>query len=234
VLRGGTRPLAQPDAEIEVVHTILDTRAPSADLMASIKKKDRWTIRQSLKGTAKLIEGGGDRLEAFYRLYAAHQHRLGTPAPGAGLFRSLFRNLGERIKMFCLVEDDELLAAMICVASGSGWSSEYVALQQRHQEKDLGYLLYWRVIEWMSEHRVPKFDLGRSTPGSGVHQFKQKWGGTNDFRRYILYGPQAASRAKKIGALRHGATREQRLWAAMPGGVARIAGPYLRRSDPIG
>jgi hypothetical protein len=90
------------------------------------------------------------------------------------------------------------------------------------------------VIEWMSANRVATFDLGRSTPESGVHRFKQKWGGTDDSRRYFFYGRDAPMRAEKMGALRHGATTRQKLWAAMPACIARAVGPYLRRRDPIG
>lgn len=234
LLRGGIVPITGPDAEIDVVHTVVDTQFPSEKLFAHIGKKDRWLIRQVLKNKYEMFEMGSEHVNEFYRLYSRHQHDLGTPAPDAEFFHAMFTRLGDRVKLFGVMNKQTMRAAMICVRNGAGWASEYVALDPAFRRSDIGYVLYWKVIEWMANNSPGIFDLGRSTAGSGVHAFKKKWGSTDIFYKYGFYGPHYHSALAAMRNLRTGRTLKQRIWRALPQGLCSLMGPWLRRQDPFG
>jgi hypothetical protein len=232
--RGGTRTRSPAAAGIEVVHTVVDTRDPADVIFERLKKKMRWEIRQALNFADELRELAGEGTEDFYRLYRAHQHHLGTPVVGLDFFNGMFAHLGNDARMFAIIKDGNMAAAMICVSTASGWSSEYVAFDQALRRADVGYALYWKVIEWMSLHETTAFDLGRSTPGSGVHRFKQKWRGSDIHIRYNYFGARLGKSFHAAKAMREGRTLRQQVWRMLPAWAADTAGPWMRRQDPFG
>jgi hypothetical protein len=234
LLRGGSAPLTGPDAEVEVVHTVVDTRLSSEKLFARIRKKDRWLLRQALKNKDEMVEMGPEHVTDFYRLYSRHQHDLGTPAPAAEFFHAMFARLGDAAKLFGVLNERTIRGFMICVRNGAGWASEYVALDPAFRGFDVGYILYWKVIEWMANNSPGIFDLGRSTAGSGVHAFKRKWGSTDIIYKYAFYGPHSPSATAAMKNLRTGRTLKQRIWRAFPQSLCNLIGPRLRRQDPFG
>ena len=217
------QPPSPAAAAIEVVHTVVKTTDPAEAIFNRLKKKMRWEIRQALIFTDELLDVGSDGIEDFYRLYRTHQHRLGTPTIGVEFFRGMFAHLDKNAKLFAIRKDGEMIAAMICVAMASGWSSEYVALHQGLRRTDIGYALYWKVIEWMSQHGVALLDLGRSTPNSGVHRFKQKWSGSDLYVRYGYFGRHVGNSLTASRAMREGKTFRQRVWRNLPACGGRIA-----------
>lgn len=232
--RGGIDPSVPAAGRIEVVHTVVNTDGEASTIFRRLKKKVRWEIRQALDFADELKELGGEGVTDFYRLYRTHQHHLGTPVIDLDFFNGMFAHLGSDARMFAINKNGNMVAAMICVSTASGWSSEYVAFDQSLRRADIGYSLYWKVIQWMSCHDVATFDLGRSTPDSGVHRFKQKWSGSDIYIRYNYFGPRLRTAFYTAKDMREGRTLRQKLWRLLPPWVTNTVGPWMRRQDPFG
>lgn len=234
ILRGGVKPHTPSDGSLTVVHTVIDTSKPSEELFAGLKQRVRGNVRQC-KG-ADFIEScasSGD-ISRFYQVFADNQHQLGTPAPDVEFFHAIFRHLQNRAKLFTVMRGNTMVGGMIVIRSAIGWCSLYVATDKEELNGKAGYFLYWNVIEWMSHHGAAVFDLGRSTPGSGVHAFKRKWGGRDVEALFSYFGSKSQEKIAATMRARAGFTLKQRLWRAMPASLCGIIGPIIRRQLPLG
>jgi len=234
VLRGGQRPSTAEVGSIQVVHTLIDTSKPLDMLFGALKKKTRWLVRGCAGLDFNALEGTPSELEQFQRLYAQSQHRVGTPVPSRKFFPAIFKHFGKRVRLFSVSLQGQMIAGMVCVSDATGWTSLYAARDPAPMAANNGYLLYWGVIEWMHKNNVLQFDLGRSAPGSGVHKFKSKWGGTDVYHDHLYYGNQASASIDNFKKIHSGYTLKQRVWQALPPSLCNTLGPMLRRNLPMG
>jgi hypothetical protein len=234
-LRGGVA--GEPaDSALRTVHTIIDTTQSAETLWAALKAKTRWGVRKS-ESQDVLIERDErfDGLDAFYGLYALHMRELGTPVFGKRMFRAMLSHLGaERLRLYLVRRGGQLLGGMLCVVHGAWWTDLYAIVRRTDEIEYANYQLYWHVIRDASESGVQAFDLGRSSPDSTVHRFKQKWVGRDEDVIYHFYASRERSR-RDFGLLRE--TREkglrQRVWSRLPPAICNIAGPIIRRDLPF-
>ncbi len=234
LLRGGVEISEKPDQTIQVVHTFVDTSQPPDVLLRTINKKTRWSVRQAAKNGYMFREGGESDLRDFYAVYARNVRRLGTPVISLKTMKAIFSNLGPLCKLFMVHNSGFVVGGMLCIANGSGWSSFYAAVDQAAQNKFANYLLYWKVIEWMCERGSTVFDLGRSTPDSGVHHFKHKWSNRDVTFDYSYYGPAARKQCARFSEIRSSMTMKQKIWSRLPLPICNLVGPILRRRLPMG
>lgn len=234
-VRGGTVD-AVPPITIATVRTFLATDQPTQQLWAAIKKKTRWGIRQAEKH-AILIERDPDlhRLEEFYQVYAAHVHKLGTPVMGLDVFRSLRNKLGpQRLRLYLASYGNALIGGMLCIVTTARWMDYLAVVRPNRETQFANYLLYWHVIRDASQCRVPRFDMGRSTPGSNVHLFKRKWGGVDVQTPYYFYPtPGISIRDVALQRLKTGRGLPQRVWSRLPLAVCNRLGPLVRKQLPF-
>jgi hypothetical protein len=89
-------------------------------------------------------------------------------------------------------------------------------------------LLYWAILDRSSRAGFRWFDFGRSTRGSGTHQFKRQWGAEE--RPLYWYTLRLDGKSNGNGTGGGGLARHAvRLWQRLPVGVSRVLGPRLRR-----
>ena len=85
-----------------------------------------------------------------------------------------------------------------------------------------------------SSRGIRQFDLGRSTPGSTVHVFKQRWGGTDVEVPYYFYpAPEARRRDMGLQKLKADDSWPQRVWSRLPLALCNRVGPLLRKQLPF-
>lgn len=233
IVRGGLPADATPKGTLPVVHSIIDTARGAADLIASLKQKVRWEIRQC-NGLEFVESREPGEVSRFHCIFADHQQRLGTPAQGQKFFPAIFRNLGAHAKLFYVTKSGVMEGGMVVVRSGRGWASLYAAMNEDARDHSGGYFLYWKVLEWMCMNGVPEFDLGRSTPDSGVHRFKGKWGGIDVTKIYGYFGPKGSNSAASMARIRGEQTLKQKIWKTLPAPFCRLLGPLVRRQLPMG
>lgn len=234
IMRGGLPIASVAETTLPVVHTVVDTARSAERLLAAIGKKVRWQIRQCRDLSFAEVAPSCDALARFHRIFADHQRRLGTPAPGSRFFPAIFRNLGNRARLFTVSRSGTMVGGMVVVANGQGWASLYAAIEEKDRDADGGYFLYWKVLEWMCGQGVSRFDLGRSTPDSGVHRFKKKWADSDVVKIYGYFGSDAATRVAAMNVMRKGQTLKQQVWKHLPPVICNLVGPVIRRKLPMG
>ncbi len=234
-IRGGAIDEAGP-ITIPTVRTFILTSQSADQLWPAIKKKTRWAIRHAEKqGIAIERDSELRHLDAFYQVYAAHQRELGTPVMGLDAFRSLKNRLGlDRLRLYLVRYEDRLVGGMLCIINTARWTDYYALVRPIKGIQFANYLLYWHVIRDASNSGVPRFDMGRSTPGSNVHLFKRKWGGLDLEVPYYFY-PRPGVRVGDVGlqSLKKGRGLPQHVWSMLPLPLCNRLGPLLRKQLPF-
>jgi hypothetical protein len=234
LLRGGMQVSGKPDGTIQVVHTFVDTGLPPDALLKTINRRARKYVRQAARNGYMFREAGESDLRDFYASYARNLRKLGTPVISFEMLEATARHLGPLCKLFTVYNSEAVVGGMLCIANGSGWTSFYSAVDQIARDNWAGYLLFWKVLEWMCERGCKVFDLGRSTPDSGVHYFKRKWSNEDVTIDYGYYGPAAKKQSSRLSEMRSTMTLKQKMWSRLPLRVCNLIGPILRRHLPIG
>ena len=201
-----------------------------------MSKKTRWEIRKA-EGQGWKIERDPELAEMgrFYAAFAAHMRDLGTPVFGPCMFAAIARHLGrERLRLYVIRQGALLIGGMLCILNGRRWTDYYAIVRRLPGTEHANHLLYWHVIRDAVLNGAVHLDLGRSTPDSTVHAFKQKWRGIDievPYRFYLRPGV----RADNIGFGRQKQKRSavQRCWSALPLFVTNRVGPLIRRQLPF-
>ena len=234
-LRGGT---ADDEAcwSVSTVRTLIPTDRPIEALWGSVKKKTRWAIRQNQN---QLIAIEHDPTLAtfndFYLAYAARMRDLGTPVIGLRAFDAVRTRLGAaRLRLYVVRHRSRLIGGMLCIINGARWTDYFAAVRLVPEAPFANYLLYWHVIRDAASLGISRLDLGRSSPGSGVHLFKRKWGGIDIEVPYRFY-PAANARPRDMGlqGMKQKKGLAQRLWSQLPTAAANRLGPLVRRQLPF-
>jgi peptidoglycan/LPS O-acetylase OafA/YrhL len=93
-------------------------------------------------------------------------------------------------------------------------------------------LLYWQMLEHSVQQGARTFDFGRSSPGSGTHQFKRQWGATERplHWEYVLLtrtsAPDQGPQNPRFSLLIES-------WKRLPVWVANRLGPGIVRNIPL-
>jgi len=224
------------NATRRTVRRIVETAKAPETLFASLKSYHRRDIRRAEKrGYSIIADPALQELDGvFYDEFAAQMHRLGTPVMPRRMMNALRAHLGpELLRLFLLKHEEAIVGGMLCVTARAGWTAVYAARRQNLGTDYANDLLYWNTIEEASRAGASELDLGRNTPGSGVHRFKEKWPGEDRYADHVYF--MAANRpAPDVEALYEGRTLKQRMWQSLPLAAANWLGPVLRRQLPFG
>ncbi|QSG11339.1 Peptidoglycan interpeptide bridge formation enzyme, contains acetyltransferase domain of GNAT superfamily [Halapricum desulfuricans] len=161
----------------------------------------------------------------YYPLYLSTMRRLGSPQFPETFFVDLAGELGDDLSVFLAERDGDTIGGILLLDFGSAriiWSN---ASQQDAWEYHPNYRLYAAVIEDACATDIDVVDFGRSRPGTGVHSFKQQFGGDPSPLSSFVTPPHRANRASLEGYGRVAAVAE-RLGRVV---TNPIVGPRLKR-----
>jgi CelD/BcsL family acetyltransferase involved in cellulose biosynthesis len=234
-LRGGIAD-ATPTAVFPTVRTIVPLYESQEVQWSAIKRQTRGAIRQMEK-LPITVECNADltELDEFYVPYSRRMRDLGTPVFGRSVFRAIRAHLGAtRLRLYLMKYQGKPIGGMLCILNGERWTDYLAAVQITQETKYANYLLYWRVIQDAGQNGATQLDLGRSMPGSGVHLFKRKWGGTDTEVPYRFYvAPNAAPRNMGLQRFKEKSRLRQQFWSHLPLPIANRVGPLLRGQLPL-
>jgi FemAB-related protein (PEP-CTERM system-associated) len=173
---------------------------------------------------------GADQSGAFYEVFARNMRDLGTPVLPRRFFERIGAVFSDRVVFGVVYWERQPVAA----GCGFLWRDEFEMTWssglRRHGHRRPNLLLYSRFMEHLIERGVRVFNFGRSTPGSGPHEFKRQWGGVDvplPWRQYAPAGPRAMP-SPDDPAFSWG----PRLWRRLPVPIANALGPRLIRYLP--
>jgi serine/alanine adding enzyme len=205
---------------------------PDEDTMwKALDTKIRTKVRKSKSQNLQAEFGGKEFLDDFYAIFAQNMRDLGTPVYAKDFFANIIEAFPDDTHL-CLVRHDGTPIAASFLMGHRGrieavWSSsirQYLSLKPN-------MFLYWNLFCFAGQHNYQVFDFGRSTVGSGTHDFKLQWGAVSQ----PLYWDYWLSGGKALPGLNPNNPKYQlpiRIWQKLPLGLTRALGPRIVRCLP--
>lgn len=198
-------------------------------LWRAIPQKTRTKIRKPIKGGVE-VRFGLDQLEPFHRVLAHHMRDLGTPVQSMAFYRAIADRFPESAWFACAYANGKAISG----GCGFAWADEMEitwssSLRSASQLRP-GYLLHWSFLERASQEGLRLGNFGRSTPGSGTHEYKQQWGGRDEqlWWYYRSRSGRSSTPTPDDGKFSWG----PRVWRRLPVGLATRLAPFIVRSIP--
>lgn len=204
--------------------TVLLDLPPSADemWMHRFNAKLRTKIKRPMRDHME-TRFGAAQLDAFHEVWSHNMRDLGTPT----LPRSFFQRIVDAFPDLVLIGATWFGDRPVAAGFGFVWGSEFEmtwssALSEFGAAKP-NMLLYWDFMRALIGRGVRCFNFGRSTPGSGPHDFKRAWGGEDVPLPWVEWPAHAASdsRGGRVMGLAVAA------WQRLPLAVANRVGPMV-------
>lgn len=185
VLKGCKKALA----DIQVPDTtILNIENDEETLLSQMHKKTRYNIRLAGKKGVIIRETDSSELDKWYDIYEITAKRDNIAIHSRAYYHSVFRRMeessGVEIKLLLAEHEEDILAGIIVVLSGSTATYLYGASTNIKRNLMPAYLLQWEAIKLSREvgikeydfYGIPPFD-DKSHSMSGLYRFKTGFGG---------------------------------------------------------
>jgi lipid II:glycine glycyltransferase (peptidoglycan interpeptide bridge formation enzyme) len=172
----GFRPAApiQPNAT-----RIIDLSADEEVLWGDLRKKWRQYVNKARSAGIVVVDGDGDRLGDFYRIYRETADRAGFLIRTEQAYRDVwdaYRPHGLARLLFAQTADGEPVATLFLVRAGPRVVEPYGGMTQAGGDSRANYLLKWEAIRSSREQGAASYDLWGLATG-GIAHFKTGFGG---------------------------------------------------------
>ncbi|MDB5570653.1 MAG: hypothetical protein JWN93_1836 [Hyphomicrobiales bacterium] len=152
--------------------------APTADeQMGDIDQKWRYKLRQGLKhGLLVEMRQDAEAVAIFGALHDEMQRRKAMPAPaGLALLSRMIEGSPPSLRpqVFLASHEGRPVAGAIMVVAGDTAVYLYGAASPAGRDLNAGYVLQWRIIDWLRGLGLVHYDMGGTGGEQGLHQFKK-------------------------------------------------------------
>ena len=200
-------------------------------LLAGFKSKLRSQIRKAEKnGLNCVIASNQKNIDDFYQIFAINMRKLGSPVHSKKWFEALFTHYAEHIILSVVYKDHIPVGAGIVLLNGNKAAIPWASTVAQYNKLAPNMMLYWSLLEHVSNHGCTEFDFGRSTYDEGTYKFKRQWGAepiplawTNLFADQATIDKNTPHKQSPIRNL------VEKTWAKLPLGVTTSLGPKIRK-----
>ncbi len=222
------RPCPWPVRDTKV-RFVLEVGEAEEFLWRQIPPARRRTIRKAIRAGFEAEVGGAEWFEDFYRLVSRGWREHGSPILGRRFFRGVVEAFRDRVRIVRVRRAGRAVAAGLLYRHGDDWvENPWLATDPRAFRDGAGVLLYWHMMLEVQRWGARRFDMGRSSPGTGTYLFKQRWGASEQPLPYATW------------QIRGGRPEEERaaallrsVWRRLPVWLANRLGPALARRIPL-
>jgi peptidoglycan pentaglycine glycine transferase (the first glycine) len=158
---------------------IIDLHADEDALWGDLRKKWRQYVNKARTAGVTVVDGDGERLGEFYRIYRETADRAGFLIRAESAYRDVwaaFAPTGNARLLFAQAADGEPQATLFLVRSGPRVVEPYGGMTATGAESRANYLLKWEAIRSSREAGATSYDLWGLATG-GIAHFKTGFGG---------------------------------------------------------
>lgn len=217
------------------VRMVLPLPDGSVALMASFKSKLRSQIRKAEKnGLTCEIANSQKQIDDFYQIFAINMRKLGSPVHSKKWFECLFENYAQNIMLSVVYSNQVPVGAGIVLRTANKAAIPWASTVAEYNKLAPNMMLYWSLLEHVSNLGCTEFDFGRSTYGEGTYKFKRQWGAEPVPLVWSNLVPNrepnqtamADTGTDGVGQIRK---LVEKTWARLPLGVTTRLGPKIRK-----
>jgi len=109
-------------------------------------------------------------------VYVRAMRDLGSPPHSKRFFRLICDAFGPAVRIFIVRHPGQPIAASFTLTDARAFHVPWSGSDVRFRNLSANRLMYWSMLAAAATGGSPTFDFGRSTRGSGTHEFKAEWG----------------------------------------------------------
>ena len=178
--------------------------------------------RKALDNGLTCKSGGIELLHDFYHVYSRNMLRLGSPVLPKRLFANILKGYTNGIaKIFCVYKEKTPVGASFLMSFMGFFENTWFSTLQKYNQFFPAQLLHHEMISYSISQGGHTYSFGRSSSGSGVHEFKRRWG-TEETVIYWNYDKPVKLNLRKLEFL-------STIWKLMPLPLANVIGPLVAR-----
>jgi FemAB-related protein (PEP-CTERM system-associated) len=219
------------------VRMVLPLPGDSEALMAGFKSKLRSQIRKAEKnGLTCVVANSQTQIDDFYQIFAINMRKLGSPVHSKKWFECLFNNYAQQSILSVVYSDKVPVGAGIVLRTGNKVAIPWASTVAEYNKLAPNMMLYWSLLEHVSNLGCTEFDFGRSTYDEGTYKFKRQWGAepvplawSNLVQN--LAPNQTTTDITSTGSDNVNQIRAlvEKTWSKLPLGVTTRLGPKIRK-----
>jgi FemAB-related protein (PEP-CTERM system-associated) len=200
-------------------------------MMKSLRSEVRTKIRKAAKSglTADML--GEQGLDDFYAIFAERMRELGTPVYSKSFFAEIFKALGADTRICLVRHQGKPVAATFLTAFRDTIESLWSSSRRQFAGMEPNALLNWSILRFAGDRGYRIFDFGRSTIGSGPHNYKLQWG-SQEVPLYWDYWSPKNNGEPGLGRANPKYDIFMRLWRKLPLRLTKLLGPSIVRCLP--
>lgn len=230
---GVSENLAAPKPMTHKVRMLLELPDTSAKLFDSFKSKLRSQIRKPQKEGLVALIGGTELLDEYYQVFSVNMRDLGSPVHSKRLFGNILKEFGGSVRLGIVRYRETAAAAGLIFCFKDTVEIIWASSLKSFNHLSPNMLLYWSLLEYVTDAGYKFFDFGRSTPNEGTYKFKEQWGAKPAALYWYengLRGDSGRPAEEKAYLFRK---KGEELWQSMPLFVANTIGPMIRKNIPL-
>jgi|SRR5579883_843815 FemAB-related protein (PEP-CTERM system-associated) len=212
------------------VTVVLPLRAED-QMWKALDTKIRTKVRKSLSFELKAEFGGKDFLDDFYTIFAENMRDLGTPVYAKNFFFNILEAFPRDVHICVVRKGDSPVAASFLIGHRDRIEAVWSSSIRKYLPLKPNMFLYWNLFCFAAGQGYKLFDFGRSTVGSGTHDFKLQWGA----QTVPLYWDYWLPEGDSLPGLNTENPKYKwaiRAWQKLPVQLTRLLGPHIVRCLP--
>ena len=176
--------------------------------------------RKALEYGLTCKSGGIELLDDFYHVYSRNMLRLGSPVLPKRLFANILNGYANGFsRIFCVYKAKTPVGSSFLMSYMGFFENTWFSTLQNYNQFFPAQLLHHEMISFSIIQGGHTYSFGRSTSGSGVHEFKRRWG-TEETIIYWNYDKPLKMNLRKFEFL-------SKIWKLLPLPVANVLGPLV-------
>lgn len=216
------------------VRMLLSLPQTSKILFESFKSKLRSQIRKPQKEGLAHDIGGAELLADFYRVFSINMRDLGSPVHSRKLFENIMKEFELGVKIGIVRHNGIPAAAGLVFCFRDTVEIIWASALREYNHLSPNMLLYWSLLEYVTDAGYRYFDFGRSTPDEGTYRFKEQWGAKPIWLHWYEVNPEGnaydVNNIERESRLRQ---KGEKIWQKIPLSFANLIGPAIRRQIPL-
>jgi FemAB-related protein (PEP-CTERM system-associated) len=224
---------ASPSDELtgKKVRMVLSLPGGSEALMASFKSKLRSQIRKAEKnGLTYVIANSQKQIDDFYQIFAINMRKLGSPVHSKKWFEYLFNHYSQHSILSVVYSDKMPVGAGIVLRTANKVAIPWASTVAEYNKLAPNMMLYWSLLEHVSNLGCTEFDFGRSTYDEGTYKFKRQWGAEPVPLAWSNLVPSKMTiTGTDAGNVNHIRSLVEKTWSKLPLSVTTRLGPKIRK-----
>jgi serine/alanine adding enzyme len=197
----------------------------------ALDTKIRTKVRKSMNLGLKAEFGGKELLGDFYAIFAENMRDLGTPVYAKAFFSNILEAFPQDTYICIVSNGGKAIASSFLCGYRDRVEAVWSSSIRKYLSMKPNMFLYWNLFCFGGQRNYKVFDFGRSTVGSGTHDFKLQWGAETVPLYWDYWLPPGGA----LPGLNPDNPKYRlaiRMWQKLPVPVTRFIGPHIVRCLP--